>query len=53
MALSQIKEVKLLVLKQLSRQLVCNVQCSIVLVPDPLFPTGTIFTLGTPGMLNL
>lgn len=55
MALNQIREVKLLesvILKRLSRQLVCNVQCSIVAAPNPLLPTGTIFTLGTTGMLN-
>lgn len=40
------------ILQQLSRQLVCNVQCSIVIVPDSLFPRGIAFTLGTIGTLS-
>lgn len=55
MALNQIGEVKLLesvVLERLSRQLVCIVQCSIVAVTNPLFPTVAIFTLGTTVTLN-
>lgn len=56
MALNQIIKVKLLesvVLKPLSRQLVCNVQCSIIMVPDPLFPAATLFsTIDTTGTLD-